>query len=133
MKHIFKLLMITFLISSITFVYAQDDMDKTKDEIVKEKSKGIANQEPSDRLAKKVAAPSKKLSQDGDVKTKSKEQPTEEKMVPASLSSKAVAPSVTKSASAPTAESLKAAPSVETKKDDLKSDEIKKADEDKMP
>jgi len=44
MKHIVKLLMVTFLLSSVGFVYAQDktDMvDKNKDESVKVKSSGF--------------------------------------------------------------------------------------------
>ena len=41
MKHLVKLLMVTFLISSVGIVYAQDrniDKSKSKDEIVKDKS-----------------------------------------------------------------------------------------------
>ncbi|HIC39558.1 MAG TPA: hypothetical protein EYO79_08865 [Candidatus Marinimicrobia bacterium] len=38
MKHIVKLLMVTFLLSSVGFVYAQGPVDKTKDETVKVKS-----------------------------------------------------------------------------------------------
>jgi len=106
MKHIFKLLMITFLIASIGIVYAQDGIDKKKDEIVKEKSKDAAKQEPSERLAGETQA----------TKEKAPESPSVEKTVPASLSSKAVAPSAPKSASTPTTESLKAAPAVRKNK-----------------
>ena len=38
MKLIVKTLMVTFLLSSVGIVYAQGPVDKTKDEIVKEKS-----------------------------------------------------------------------------------------------
>ena len=38
MKHIVKLLMVTFLLSSVGLVYAQGPVDKTKDETVKAKT-----------------------------------------------------------------------------------------------
>jgi hypothetical protein len=45
MKHIVKLLMVTFLLSSVGLVYAQGPVDKTKDETVKVKSGGNLSNE----------------------------------------------------------------------------------------
>lgn len=41
MKHIVKLLMVTFLLSSVGFVYGQAPVEKTKDETEKVKSSGF--------------------------------------------------------------------------------------------
>jgi len=61
MKHIFKLLMITFLIASIGIVYAQDGIDKKKDEIVKENQKTLQNKNLLNDLPEKLRPPKKKL------------------------------------------------------------------------
>ena len=45
MKHIVKLLMVTFLLSSVGFVYGQAPVEKTKDETVKVKSGGNLSNE----------------------------------------------------------------------------------------
>ena len=45
MKHIVKLLMVTFLLSSVGFVYGQAPVEKTKDETVKVKSGGNLSHE----------------------------------------------------------------------------------------
>ena len=45
MKHIVKLLMVTFLLSSVGFVYGQAPVEKTKDETVKVKSGGNISHE----------------------------------------------------------------------------------------
>ena len=62
MKHLVKLLMVTFLISSVGIVYAQDrNIDKSKDETVKVKSTGSKSTkgEKSSRLTDDTGAPTK--------------------------------------------------------------------------
>ena len=49
MKHIVKLLMVTFLLSSVGFVYGQAPVEKTKDETVKVKSGGNLSNEKGGR------------------------------------------------------------------------------------
>ena len=61
MKHIVKLLMVTFLLSSVGFVYAQGPVDKTKDETVKAKSGNTKDTKGSSagRLKDDTDAPTK--------------------------------------------------------------------------
>ena len=61
MKHIVKLLMVTFLLSSVGFVYAQGPVDKTKDETVKAKSVNTKDTKGSSagRLKDDTDAPTK--------------------------------------------------------------------------
>jgi hypothetical protein len=67
MKHLVKLLMVTFLISSVGIVYAQDrNIDKSKDETVKVKSTGSKSTkgEKSSRLTDDTGAPTKDTGSD---------------------------------------------------------------------
>ena len=61
MKLIVKTLMVTFLLSSVGIGYAQGPVDKTKDEIVKEKSSGTKSTKGASagRLGGDTAAPTK--------------------------------------------------------------------------
>ena len=74
MKLIVKILMVTFLLSSVGIVYAQGQIDKTKtnDEIVKEKSSGTKSTKgPSaGRLGGDTAAPTKDAGSTDAVKEK---------------------------------------------------------------
>ena len=74
MKLIVKILMVTFLLSSVGIVYAQGQIDKTKtnDEIVKEKSSGTKSTKgPSaGRLGGDTAAPTKDTGSTDAVKDK---------------------------------------------------------------
>lgn len=72
MKLIVKTLMVTFLLSSIGIVYAQGPVDKTKDEIVKEKSSNTKSTKGSSagRLGGDTAAPTKDTGSTDAVKDK---------------------------------------------------------------
>lgn len=79
MKHLVKLLMVTFLISSVSVLFAQGSVDKSKskDETVKEKPTGSLQNEKggrgsnAGRLADDTDAPTKDAGNDEAVKGKS--------------------------------------------------------------
>ena len=73
MKHIVKLLMVTFLLSSVGLVYAQGPVDKTKDETVKAKTVNTKDTKGSSagRLGDDENAPTKDAGNDEVVKEKS--------------------------------------------------------------
>ena len=72
MKLIVKTLMVTFLLSSVGIVYAQGPVDKTKDEIVKEKSSDTKSTKGASagRLGGDTAAPTKDTGSTDAVKDK---------------------------------------------------------------
>ena len=73
MKHLVKLLMVTFLISSVSVLFAQGPVDKSKDETVKAKSSNTKDAKGSSasRLTDDTDAPTKDAGNDEAVKGKS--------------------------------------------------------------
>jgi len=73
MKHLVKLLMVTFLISSVSVLFAQGPVDKSKDETVKAKSSNTKDAKGSSasRLGDDTDAPTKDAGNDEAVKGKS--------------------------------------------------------------
>lgn len=72
MKHLVKLLMVTFLLSAVGLVYAQGPVDKTKDETVKAKSVTTKDTKGSSagRLGDDTDEPAKDTGSDEAVKEK---------------------------------------------------------------